>query len=270
MGQRPTSRIKVHPASIITERTVLSVRPPRQYLPDGRTIIRHPVPPGGPPGSIAMVYPDGSYVIGLFDPRTHEANGYCEYRDIANRLIYTGFMTDTNYNGWGSVWDDSGSWPEYTTYWCMNRPGNRILHSTPDTMEWKIDTGWADEEETEGDKSPIGTLLTLRARRMFDNVRLGFSRHSTGSTEGVYEEMIRLYTNIRGNPRQAPPSPNIGTKPISMFRERTEAPTFHPLTPPRSPVVKETERIERPSPGVTSYKNPLRFRVPPPVVPQSP
>lgn len=268
MGQRHTSKAKVHPASVLTERTVLSVRPTKQYLPDGRTIVRHPVPPGGPPGSVVVIYPDGSYVVGVFDPRTYEANGYCEYRDIANRLIYTGFMTDTNYNGWGSVWDDSGLWPEYTTYWCMNRPGNRILHTTPDVIEWKTDTGW-DDEEKEGDKSPIEPLLSLRARRMFDNVRLGFSKHISGSTEGVYHEMVTLYTDIRGNPRQAPPSPNIGKKPINIFHERTGAPAFHPLTPPRSPVFVKEGKIETSTPGVTSCKNPLRFRIPPPLPPNT-
>jgi hypothetical protein len=133
MGQRTSSRKRVHPALEITHQTHIFTKPSREYLTDGKTLVRSPPPLGAPPGSHTLIFADGSYIIGRISDRTYQANGYCEYRDIANRLIYTGYMRESTYNGWGSIWDETGSWPEYTTYWCESRPGNRVLHITPPT-----------------------------------------------------------------------------------------------------------------------------------------
>lgn len=243
---------KVHPA-IPSTPTTFTIGPDREYLSDGRIIVYRPIPPGGPPHSCVVIYPDGSYAIGTIRGSTKQLHGYCEYRDIANRLIYTGYMNDSAYNGWGSIWDETGNWPEYTTYWCMSRPGNRILHTTPDKMRWELTLDWEEDEDTKVIKT-ISTTI----KQLFDKIKHDYKAHKEGSTEPYYQQMITLYTRIRSDPSHTPPSPHIGPKAVSAFKERTTTPIFLAVSPPTSPQVRlEAAKAER------SIENPLRFRIPP-------
>jgi len=256
MGQRfsttnrARSRARVHPALTPPEPTRIFVKPSREYLSEGRTLVRTPAPVGASPGSMTLVFADGSYVIGNIHNETKQVNGYCEYRDIANRLIYTGYMNNSTYNGWGSIWDESGSWPEYTTYWTNSRPGNRVLHTTPLIMEWDLTF----EDDKPDTKTRILKTLNPGVRATYDRIRSSFARHIQGSSEPYFRYMIQLYTNIRANIHHTPPSPNVGPIAAQAFNKRVNEMAFHPLTPPTPPKTYSPERV--------AVLNPLRVRIP--------
>lgn len=245
MGQRFSrnvrSNTRVHPTIAPNERMRSFVRPAKEYTPDGRILIHTPAPLRGSPGSITIVFTDGSYIIGRVRPETKSAEGYCEYRDIANRLIYTGYMYENSYNGWGSIWDESGSWPEYTTYWSMSRPANRVLHSTPSIMEWDYSL----ENSCDKEGLPIKSFVS-GSRKMFSDICRSFANHKIGSSESLFQEIIQLYVNIRENPKQTPPSPNI--KPLCNHMFHENVPEFVGFGPLKSSGV---------------VRNPLRVRTPP-------
>jgi len=261
MGQRfsrnARSSARVHPAITPSERTRSFTRPAREYTSDGRLLVRTPAPLRGAPGSITIVFVDGTYIIGKINPETKDAEGYCEYRDIANRLIYTGYMYENSYNGWGSIWDESGSWPEYTTYWSMSRPANRVLHSTPSIMEWDCSLEGSCDKEGRS-RLPIKPLVP-GSKQIYSNVCRSFANHTVGSSEPLFREMIKMYVKIRENPHQTPPSPNIGPTNVikkGIFSDKPEEPSFIPLTPPtphKSPEIRNARVIS----------NPLRVRIPP-------
>lgn len=261
MGQRLSRNtrysVRVHPAITPSKRTSSFIRPAKEYTSDGRLLVHTPVPLKGDPGSITIVFIDGSYIIGKVNAQTKDAEGYCEYRDIANRLIYTGYMYENAYNGWGSIWDESGTWPEYTTYWSMSRPANRVLHTTQTGMEWDCTLDGSCDKE--GVKSLPIKPLVMGSKQIYSNICHSFANHKIGSSEPLFQEMIKLYVKIRENPHQTPPSPNIA--PINIvkkrvFSDKSEEPSFIPLTPPtphKSPDIRNARIVS----------NPLRVRVPP-------
>lgn len=253
MGQRFSykSNLRVHPALDPPQPARLFAKPTREYLSEGRTLVHTPAPQTGPRGSSTLVFADGSYIIGFIHPDKKHAEGYCEYRDIANRLIYTGYMNESTYNGWGSIWDESGLWPEYTTYWTNSRPGNRVLHTTPIKMEWDLTF---EDKKSDLKKSTIPSLPS-NVRAIYDNIRTSFINHTIGSTEPYFREIIQLYTNIRSNIHHTPPSPNIGPSVNQLFNKRVNDMAFHPLTPPTPPKSYSPDKI--------TVFNPLRVRIPP-------
>lgn len=256
MGQRFSRKSQIHPAITPPIRTRSFTKPPKEYTSDGRLLVRTPAPLKGAPGSITIVCIDGSYIIGKVNAHTKDAEGYCEYRDIANRLIYTGYMCENSYNGWGSIWDESGSWPEYTTYWSMSRPANRVLHTTQSGMKWDYTLdGTCDKEEIE--HLPIKSFTPF-LKQMYSNVCRSFENHKSGSSETLFQEMIKLYVHIRENPRQTPPSPNIGPTNVikkGIFSDEPDEPFFIPCTPPAPPKTTETKNAR-------IVSNPLRLRIP--------
>jgi hypothetical protein len=253
------SKTQIHPAITPVEHTssftTPLTRPGREYMTDGSILVRTPAPVRGPGGSVTIVFVDGSYIIGKINAQTKNIEGYCEYRDIANRLIYTGYMYENSYNGWGSIWDESGSWPEYTTYWSVSRPANRVLHSTPNIMEWDYTLDGTKREDFKDKHRPLDKPHIIGSRVIFNKVRESFAHHKNGSSEPLFQEMIRLYINIRENPRHTPPSPNIGPMSRNPLDNSGyhQNPTFLAITPPKSP--KDLK--------LNVVSNPLRVRIPP-------
>lgn len=243
MGKRQSKYVHqsmTHPTSEPELSAGIFQEASREYFEDGKVLIRRPEPKRvfEKKGIQTMVYPDGSYIIGTIHPKTGSVNGYCEYWDIGNRIIYTGYMMDTVYNGWGSVWDETGSWPEYTTYWSMSRPGNRILHSTLQRMEWEMYNENQDKIQVPINPLPSGTA------QIFNEVRGEFVKNQKPS-ERIFGQMIHLYTMLRSEP----PSPNIGPKANTSYKD---LPMFTPISPPT------------PNPDEkTTVFNPLRVRIPP-------
>lgn len=252
---------KVHPAGVIYSK--------KRYFVDGRTLLTS--------RSIAainlkrtygtMVYPDGSYIEGMF--LEGEATGYCIYRDIANRLIYTGYMDLTQYSGWGAIWDETGSYPEYITYWCASQPGNRMLHITPMKYEWVT---YEDEDPKYTRISKVPKELDELYTKKIEDVKI-----NTMLTEDEFQDLIKVYTELRSQREGSPPSPNIGPKAFT-FHERVKTPS-PPTLPPTSPsfhltpsasvssklynIRSSVSKGEDELGNTVSVKNPLMFRVPP-------
>ena len=214
----------------------LQIRASKRYFTDGRVLIGTPRS-----GEAVMTYPDGSYMCGLF--KEGEAEGYCVYRDIAGRLIYTGYMEHTSYQGWGAIWNETGEWPEHITFWCSSYPGNRVLRvkdPAGDRCQW---VSYRDEEP-----SPMGEpiLMPANCRQIFRNAR-NLASGGTEINETQFADIIRLYTEARvaaDRSTTIPPSPHHG--PQSPF-------SFSP------PTADSDGSVE----GVR-IRNPLAmFRVPP-------
>lgn len=221
----------------------LRVRATKRYFTDGRILVGSPRS-----GGAIMTYPDGSYLCGLFEEG--EAEGYCVYRDIAGRLIYTGYMERTEYQGWGAIWNETGEWPEHITFWCLSYPGNRVLRvkdPAGDNCQW---ISYRDDKP-----SPMGEPVPMPAgcRQLFRDAR-NLASGGTEINETQFAEIIRLYTDARiaaDRSKTIPPSPHHGP------HSRADA----VLSPLRlsPPVVDNDDTAE----GV-SVRNPLAmFRVPP-------
>ena len=223
----------------------LRVRATKRYFTDGRVLVGTPRS-----GGAVMTYPDGSYLCGQFEEG--EAEGYCVYRDIAGRLIYTGYMEHTSYQGWGAIWNETGEWPEHITFWCSSYPGNRVLRiKTPagDRCQW---VSYRDDEP-----SPMGEPVTMTAgcKQLFRTAR-NIASSGTEMNETQFAEIIKLYTDARVAADRfttIPPSPHHGP------HSRADA----VLSPLRlSPVVESVDSGE-----VVRVRNPLSmFRVPPRIV----
>lgn len=204
----------------------------KQYFSDGRVLV----------GGTVMTYSDGSYLRGRFEEG--EANGYCVYRDIAGRLIYTGYMEHTAYQGWGAIWNETGEWPEHITFWCASYPGNRVLRVTSsagDHCQWVSYTN--EEPSVMGDPVQMSSECRVLFRNMKDTVINGIE-----IDESCFSKLISLYTSARVSADYStaiPPSPHHG-------------PRSRPNIVPRLQLVPDTttESIH--------VRNPLTmFRVPP-------
>jgi hypothetical protein len=223
----------------------LRVRATKRYFTDGRVLVGSPRS-----GGAVMTYPDGSYLCGRFEEG--EAEGYCVYRDIAGRLIYTGYMENTSYQGWGAIWNETGEWPEHITFWCSSYPGNRVLrikNPAGERCQW---VSYRDDEP-----SPMGEPVTMTAgcKQLFRTAR-NIASSGTEMNETQFAEIIKLYTDARVAADRfttIPPSPHHGP------HSRADA----VLSPLRlSPVVESVDSGE-----VVRVRNPLSmFRVPPRIV----
>lgn len=257
MGQRISRRNRVMP--IVTPGEVASrsgelhikgrthSRTKKRYFADGRLLL-------GSPRVGIMTYPDGSYLCGQFEEG--ESFGYCVYRDIAGRLIYTGYMEHTSYQGWGAIWNETGDWPEHITFWCCSAPGNRVLRIQSPTCH---DADWVTYKE-DGPEVIGSMLMTSSCKVIFKELR-DLVIDSKEINEESFSKIIQLYTEARTAADRAttiPPSPHHGPSagiiPIglrigdSIFSSR--------LTP--SPEETSSSGDER------SIRNPLNlFRVPP-------
>jgi len=139
----------------------------------------------------------------------------------------------------------------------MSRPANRVLHTTQTGMEWDCSLDGSCDKE--GIKCLPIKHIVPGSKQIFSNVCRSFANHTNGSSEQLFQEMIKLYVNIRENPRHTPPSPNIGPTNVikkGIFSDKPEEPFFIPLTPPtphKSPDIRNARVVS----------NPLRVRIPP-------
>ena len=181
MGNRK-SKVAVSPTDIASSK--LRIRSNKRQFTNGRILI-------GSPSSGIMIYSDGSYLCGRFIES--DSFGYCVYRDIAGRLIYTGYMERTQYQGWGAIWNETGDWPEHITFWSTSFPGNRllrILNSSGEKGSWI--------SYSNGKPEPIGDPISLPPEcvSIFHSIS-DVSSKNNDITEFIFSKIIDLYTKTR-------------------------------------------------------------------------
>jgi len=128
------------------------------------------------------------WVVSVRDLRRWRGNFYGVYRDIVERLIYTGYIDNTTYQVWGVIWNETGEWPEHITCWCNSYPGNRVLRIT----------------------DPIGMYCRWVSYREDVPVMLGEPAALSPDCRELFQNVTNLVA--KSHPICGPPSPHHGPR----------------------------------------------------------
>jgi hypothetical protein len=115
-----------------------------------------------------VIFPNGSHI--RLQQIPNSGNDYCIYRDIQNNLIYTGDMKHYMYDGWGAIWDSTGSWPQIITLWSKCKPSidlNIVLYITEPVKGHCI---WYKVDENKHLIFHKQTILNQPCKMLFHNI----------------------------------------------------------------------------------------------------